>query len=314
MTYHYLFGPVPSRRLGISLGVDLVPHKVCTLNCVYCECGATTELTDERKEYIPYDGVIKELDDYLKGHPAPDYVTFSGSGEPTLNSRIGDVITYIKEQYPKIRVAVLTNGTLFNDPDVRRSLYQADVVLPSIDAATKSAFLKLNRPVPSLDHKTHIKGLIDFKREFKGELWLEVFLLKGYNDDKENLSALKRAIEKIGPDTVQINTLDRPGVIPGLKPLEHDELKKIRDLWNFPNTQIIAPVSERKEKKSFRSDIEQTILETVSRRPCTLNDLSRILGLHENEINKYLSTLETDGKIETLDMDRGLFYQLKRHS
>jgi len=314
MTYHHLFGPVPSRRLGISLGVDLVPHKVCTLNCVYCECGATTKLTDVRKEYVPYDEVIKELDDYLIHHPAPDYVTFSGSGEPTLNSRIGDVISYLKIQYPKIRIAVLTNGTLFKDPDVRRSLYHADVVLPSIDAATKEAFLKINRPVSTLGHKEHIEGMVDFKQEFKGEIWLEVFLLKDYNDDRKNLSELKNAIQKIRPDRVQINTLDRPGVIPGLKALGPNELKKAQDLLSFPKTEIIAPVSERREKKSFRSDIEQTILETVSRRPCTPDDLTRILGMHENEINKYLSTLEAEGKIETLKMDRGLFYQLKRLS
>ncbi len=312
MTYHYLFGPVPSRRLGISLGVDLVPHKICTLNCIYCECGATTVLTVERKEYVPYDTVINELDDYILNHPAPDYVTFSGSGEPTLNSRIADVISYLKKHYPDIKIAVLTNGTLFYDRNVRRSLYGADVVLPSMDAATRNAFLRINRPHHSLEHEKHIEGLTAFRKEFKGKIWLEVFLLKDYNDDDENLLALRSVIEQIKPDSVQLNTLDRPGVIRGLEAMEIQDLEKIKKILGFPNTEIIAPVSQRREKKSFRSDVEQAILETISRRPCTLEDLCRILGLHENEINKYLSTLESEAKIETLNMERGLFYQLKR--
>ena len=282
MTYQYLFGPVPSRRLGMSLGVDLVPHKVCTLNCIYCECGATTNLTLERREYVPCNEVIKELNDYLGCHPAPDYITFSGSGEPTLNSGIADVITYIKNAYPNIKIAVLTNGSLFYDPEVRRSLYSADLVLPSLDAATRKAFIALNRPHHDLDHQRHIDGLISFSKEFKGKIWMEVFIL------------------------------DRPGVIAGLEKAPVDFLEKIKLDWDMPNLEIIAPVSEREDKRSFRDDIENAVLETISRRPCTLNDLSRILNLHANEINKYLSTLETKGRIESHSMDRGVFYQLKR--
>lgn len=312
MTYQYLFGPVPSRRLGISLGVDLVPHKICTLNCVYCECGATTELTLKRREYVPYKIVIQELNDYLKHHPKPDYVTFSGSGEPTLNSRIGDVISYIKTHYPQIKIAVLTNGTLFFNPKVRNSLLQADVVLPSIDAALREAFLKLNRPHSKLDHMVHIENLIKFREEFKGQIWLEVFLLTGYNDDPENLKALRNAIDEIKADSVQLNTLDRPGVLLNLKSIPNSELELIKKQWNLPNIEIIAPVSERENKESFREDLENAILETISRRPCTLTDLSHILALHENEINKYLSTLEAKDKIESLNMERGIFYQLKR--
>ncbi|MEA3392127.1 MAG: radical SAM protein [Candidatus Marinimicrobia bacterium] len=312
MTYQYLFGPVPSRRLGISLGVDLIPHKICTLNCVYCECGATTELTLERREYVPYDKVIKELDDYLTNHPIPDYITFSGSGEPTLNLRIGDVILYIKGKYPKIKIAVLTNGTLLINSEVRKSLMQADVVLPSLDAATREAFLRLNRPHHDLDHKEHIEGLIRFRKEFKGKIWLEVFLLEEYNNNPEELIALKSAIERIRPDSIQLNTLDRPGVLPGLTAVSFNRLNQIKDLWSLPNIEVIAPVSERQTMKSFRKDVENAVLETISRRPCTLADLSHILGIHENEINKYLSTLEANGKIETLNMSRGVFYKLKR--
>jgi len=160
--YKYLFGPVPSRRLGMSLGVDLVPHKVCSLNCIYCECGRTTNLTLERKEYVPFDEVIKELEHFMNNNPAPDYITFSGSGEPTLNSRIGDVLQYIKSNHPDILVAVLTNGTLFSDKQVRSELLSADVVLPSLDTASDSTFYKINRPFHSININDYIKGLEEF--------------------------------------------------------------------------------------------------------------------------------------------------------
>ncbi|MFA6617884.1 MAG: radical SAM protein [Candidatus Neomarinimicrobiota bacterium] len=313
MIYKYLFGPVPSRRLGISLGLDLLPHKVCTLNCVYCECGATTDLTLERKEYVPYKTVIRELDDYLAHHPEPDYITFSGAGEPTLNSKICDIVSHITRYYPQIKTAILTNASLFFDTEVRRSILEVDVVLPSIDAATRDAFLKINRPHPKLDYLEHIENLIKFRKEFKGQIWLEVFLLKDYNDSKEDLSALKNAIEKIGADSVQLNTLDRPGVLSNLEAISYSELEKIKDQWGLPNVVIISPVSERENKESFREDIENAILETISRRPCTLTDLSHILGLHENEINKYLSTLDAKDKIQALNMERGLFYQSKKN-
>jgi len=215
--YKYLFGPVPSRRLGMSLGVDLVPHKVCSLNCIYCECGATTKLTTERAEYVPYNEVIQELKRFLSDKPALDYITFSGSGEPTLNSRIGDILKFIKQNYPGIPIAVLTNGTLLNDKQVRGEILGADLVLPSLDVASDLSFRKINRPVHSLNIKDYIEGLIEFRKEYKGKIWLEVLIIPGYNNSKEDLKLLKEAFNKIKPNSIQLNTLDRPGVIPSVK-------------------------------------------------------------------------------------------------
>lgn len=311
-TYKYLFGPVPSRRLGVSLGVDLVPHKVCSLDCVYCECGATNKLTVKREEYVPYKEVITELDHYLENNPLPDYITFSGYGEPTLNSRIGDIITHIKSNFPSMSIAVLTNGTLFHDPEVRKELHDASLVLPSLDAATLSPFSSINRPHPSLDFEKHIQGLIDFRKEFSGTMWLEVFILPGFNDDSESLAKLKKAIEQIGADRIQLNTLDRPGTVHEIHPATPEFLEKLCQDWNLPGLEIIAAVAKRKEKKSYREDVAEAILETISRRPCTLEDLNGILNLHSNETNKYLSALEDEDKIETVVMDRGVFYQTKR--
>jgi len=308
--YKYLFGPVPSRRLGMSLGIDLVPYKVCSLDCVYCECGSTTKLTTGRKEYILFDKLKAELEHYFDNNPDPDYLTFSGSGEPTLNSRIGDVIDFLKKIKPDIPIAVLTNGTLLSSKKLRKELLSADVVLPSLDAALNASFQRLNRPHPSLDLEKYIKGLTNFRKEFSGKIWLEVFILPGYNNEEKDLIFLKDAIEQISPDSVQLNTLDRPGVVEDIRPATYAELTGIADFLGVDHVEVIAAAPKRKEVKSYREDMETAILETIARRPCTLDDLSGILGVHINEINKYLGVLEKENKITTSVQARGTFYKI----
>ena len=309
--YNYLFGPVPSRRLGMSLGVDLVPSKVCSLDCVYCEVGKTTKLTLDRMEYIPARKVIAELDDYFSTNSDPDYFTFSGAGEPTLNVSIEIIIDHLKNKKPSIPIAVLTNGTLLFDKEVRKALLKADLILPSLDAASQETFEKLNRPAKHLSVKKHIQGLIDFSKEYTGRIWLEVFILPGYNTHRSELLAIKEIIDKIEPELIQLNTLDRPGTIDGLRSASAEELQEVIDLWQLENVRIIAAAPQRKKIQSFRNDIETAILETISRRPCTLDDLSEIVGLHVNEVNKYLDVLEADQKIKSVRQERGIFYQLK---
>lgn len=308
--YKYLFGPVPSRRLGMSLGVDLVPKKVCALNCVYCEVGETSKLTTDRMEYIKYDKIISELQQFMSSRPKIDYITFSGSGEPTLNSRIGEVLAYVKQNYPDVKTAILTCGALLSSPQLRTEILEADVILPSLDAATQAIFNKINRPNPNLSIDTYIKGLIDFRKEYKGQIWLEVFLLKGYNDMLEELDLIKEAILKIEPDIVQLNTLDRPGTVEGLIAMTKNELQKIKDYWDISDVEIIASAAQRTDVDSYNTDIEGTILATIARRPCTLDDLNQILGIHVNEINKYLGALELNKKIKSTTLKRGVFYEL----
>lgn len=310
--YKHLFGPVPSRRLGMSLGVDLIPHKICSLNCIYCECGATTKLTTERKEYVPVEEVFGELTHFFDQNPDPDYITFSGAGEPVLHAGIGKVIRFIKKLRPAVPVAILTNGTLFNDPLVRNELKEADLVMPSLDAATEQAFRKINRPPGATTVENYVSGLIDFGKEFPGQIWLEILILPGYNDDPENLAALRNVLKQIRTDKIQLNTLDRPGAVKGLKPASWEFLEKIIAQWDLNNVEIIAPPEVRRSAASYRTDLESTILELVSRRPCTLADLEKVLGLHVNEINKYLGVLEETGEIETTQMERGIFYQLRK--
>lgn len=306
----YLFGPIPSRRLGISLGVDLVPLKVCSLNCVYCEVGRTTKLTLERQEYVPINDVIKELGAYLSQAPELDYITFSGQGEPTLNSGLGKVIDYIKDNYPRYKVAVLTNGTLFWDAAVRQEVLRADVLLPSLDGALEQSFGKICRPHRDLEVGRVIEGMVKLRHEYAGKIYLEVFLVPGINDSEAELQMLRQALLEIRPDLVQLNTLDRPGTEPWVKPLSQEKLEEIRAFFQPLKTEIIAKAQTRKAIRSFDQDITEQIIQTIKRRPCTDTDLCKILGLHINELNKYLSTLIADGKVSTERLDRGIFFKL----
>lgn len=308
----YLFGPVPSRRLGISLGVDLVPHKVCTLNCIYCEVGRTTNLAIERKEYIPINEVIEELQNYLDQKPELDFITFSGQGEPTLNSGLGKVIDFIKDNYSQYKIAVITNGTLFWNREVRNEVFRADVLLPSLDAVSESSFLKINRPNKNLNIDKIIEGLIKLRTEFKGKIYLEIFLVPKINDTKDELTLLKNISAKIKPDLIQLNTLDRPGTKSFVEPVPKEKLQEIKEFFKPLPVKIIAKAKTRKQIKSFNKNIQQQILDTIRRRPCTDKDLSEILNLHLNELNKYLSELIDNGKIITDKRERGLFFKIKK--
>lgn len=300
---------MPSRRLGISLGVDLVPRKTCSLDCIYCECGKTDNLTIARREYVPVDEVLGELDTYFSNNPEPDYITFSGSGEPTLNSRIGDVLEFIREKKPNIPVAVLTNGTLLGQEDVRKVLTKADLVMPSLDGASARALQAVNRPHNAIEVENYINGIVRFRAEFTGTLNLEVFILPGYNDMPEELALLKAAVHRIQPDLVQLNTLDRPGVVAGIRAATPEEIQVVSAFFKPLRVEIIADVHKRKSVDSYRTDMESAILETIARRPCTPEDLAVILGSHVNEINKYLGPLEETQKVESVRQGRGVFYK-----
>lgn len=200
---------------------------------------------------------------------------------------------------------------MFFDKNVRTEIQDANIVLPSLDAATENVFKRINRPPKNFKLDKYIQGLIEFRKEFKGKYWLEIFILPGYNDSADELRRLKEVILKINPDSVQLNTLDRPGTVPNLRGATREELQRIVKFWELDNVEIIAVSTERKNIQSYRNDIETTIIETIARRPCTLDDLIKILGIHVNEINKYLDVLEADKKIETVQQERGVFYQKK---
>ncbi len=309
MKYKHLFGPVPSRRLGVSLGIDLIPFKTCTLDCVYCECGKTTNLTVERKEYIPVGEIFDELNEYLDNYPDLDFITFSGSGEPTLHSGIGDIINFLKQNYSRYRIALLTNGTLLYQEKLRSEVKEVDLIMPSLDAVSENAFKRINRPHSSLDPRRIISGLVELRKEYPGEIWLEIFIVPGLNDTKDELLSLKKAIRRINPDRVQLNTLDRPGTESWVMATRKEELEAISSYLG--NAEIITEFTSRKKITSFSKDIEGNILSTLKRRPCTAKDVSHSLGLHLNEINKYLQVLLETDKIEGEEQERGVFFKVK---
>lgn len=307
MNYKYIFGPVPSRRLGVSAGIDLVTPKTCTLDCVYCECGRTTNFTLSRKEYVPTDEVIAELDDYLSSSPELDYLTFSGSGEPTLHSDIHKIINFIKENYPQYRTALLTNGTLFYRDELIEEVSQIDLIIPSLDAVSEEVFQKINRPCNNLKSDRIIEGLIKLRQNYHGQIWLEIFIIPGLNDTDSELKLFKDTIHRIKPDRIQLNTLDRPGTEAWVQPASQEKINKIASYLG-KGTEAVVNFRSRKQVKSFNKNTKENILETLKRRPCTDSDLSYILGLHKNEINKYIQVLLENDKIESKHEERGNFY------
>ena len=304
-----IYGPVPSRRLGFSLGVDIVPFKSCTLDCIYCQLGRTTNKTMKRKEYVSADQLLRELDKVLKEERKIDYITFSGSGEPTLNSQIGRMIRQVKKM-SSIPVAVLTNGTLLHQPQTREDLFEADLVIPSLDAASQEIFQRVNRPHPSLKIEEVIFGISAFSREFEGKLYLEIMLVKGINDSMEELRKMAQTVEEIDPDKVQLNTVIRPPAEKFAQALDVEELKKVRNILGEKRCEIIAEFKGFRQK-AYKKDVEDEILKTLRRRPLTIDDISYFLGLHRNEITKYLGALEEEGKIFSVLRDDQRYYQVK---
>jgi len=229
MKLKYIFGPVLSRRLGKSLGIDLIPYKTCSLDCIYCECGKTDNLTTKREEYVPTEDVIAELDGYLKNQPDLDYITFAGSGEPTLHNNISKIIEFIKRKYPSYKIALITNGVLFQDNAVIEGIKKVDLIIPSLDAVSQSVFEKINRPASNIKSSDIIKGLKNLRKEYNGELWLEIFIVPGINDTADELQLFRDTIEVISPDKIQINSLDRPGTEDWVNKSKKSELSKISD-------------------------------------------------------------------------------------
>jgi len=306
-----IYGPVPSWRLGRSLGVDIIPFKTCSFDCVYCELGRTTNLTVERKEYVSAASVIEELKTFLsKGNKIIDYISLSGSGEPTLNLKIGEIIREIKK-ITDIPVAVLTNSSLFNREEVRRDLIRADVVLPSLDVVSQSIFESLNRPHACLKIQEIVSGLVEFRKEFRNKIWLEVLLVKGINDGRETIQRLGEVLEKIGPDKVQLNTVVRPPA-EEVFPLSQNELCSIRK--KLPGKVEVVRKFGKVLKGEPAGKLEAQIENLLKRRPCTLGDISYALKVDPKKVMEGLKILEGHAEIKSELHNRKRYYISTRQS
>jgi len=289
-SFRYLFGPVPSRRFGLSLGVDLVPRKTCTLNCVFCEVGPTTCLAVDRKEYVPVAEVERELAEWRAGGGKADVVSVTGSGEPTLHSGFGDILAFINKTI-KIRSVLLTNSTLLYLPDVRRSAALADIVKVTLSAWDDDSFRKITRPHPDLRFASVLEGLQLFRREYSGIIWMEVFIVPGINSDLEQVNAIARLARTIRPDRIQLNTAVRPtaenrvGAAPGRF------LNEISVLFE-PKAEVIAGFVGQ---GSGSGNVDQgAILAMLKRRPCTAGDVASAFFLNIEETQKILRQMTAE--------------------
>lgn len=302
----HVFGPVPSRRLGMSLGLDIVPFKTCTLDCVYCQLGRTTVKTIERSPFVSKDELISELKVALNKRDQIDYITFSGSGEPTLNSEIGKMIDEIK-LITDIPVAVLTNGTLLHLQEVRRDIEKADLVVPSLDSVT-STFYEVNRPVQALDVELIIEGLRKFCEEYKGKIWLEIMLVRGINDDLPGIMQLSDVVTKLKVNKIHLNTVVRPPAEDFARPLSEEEMKSILKFFD-ERAEIIADFDKLTLSGSHVPEtIEEEIVSVVRRRPCTANDISSSLNIHLNEAIKHITRLVDDGRLKPVTQGGKIYY------
>ncbi len=310
MTPRHCFGPVLSRRLGLSLGIDLVPFKYCSYNCAYCECGPTTHRTVTRQAFFPADDVISELRTVLATRPHLDSITLAGSGEPTLSLVIGDVIRQVKTEFPEYTVSVLTNGSLLTDPDVRAALLRADRVIPTLTSASQKTFKRIHRPHLSLRIYDIIEGMVQFRKMYSGALWLEVFVIPGVNTTEGELAGLREAIDRIQPDQVQLNTLDRPPAEEWVKAATDTELERVYDVLGVTGVEIVGgrhPISCATRAMTDDTDL---IRATLCRRPSTVEDLVHTTGRSGGEIVKCLGMLERNGEVTSQRGTRGVFYAI----
>jgi wyosine [tRNA(Phe)-imidazoG37] synthetase (radical SAM superfamily) len=305
----YIFGPVPSRRLGQSLGIDLIPPKTCTYDCLYCQVGRTTCLAAEPGLFVPTGEVIEELKDVIK-KTHPDTITLAGSGEPTLHSEIDQVISLIKD-VTDTRIALLTNGALLWRKEVRDRVLGADLIMPTLTTVFEKTFRKIHRPHRGLELPSIIEGLKELRKEYGGVVLLEIFLLSGINDNMKELEGVKDAIEDIFPDKIQLNTVIRPPSDHSAMPLNMEQMEKIRDFFG-EKAEIIASVSSTKKAREYDPDLN-TIVEMARRRPITASDISNVLDISREELERVLKGLLIKGAIRKQEHDREVYYTAREN-
>lgn len=304
----YIYGPVMSRRLGYSLGVDLVPFKTCTYDCIYCQLGRTTDHRCRPQTYFSVDEIMSELQEAIRRSGRIDYISLAGSGEPTLNSQIGELVDRIKSE-TDIPMTVLTNGSLLWDRDIRRALTPSDVVLPSLDAGTEATFDRICRPCEGLTFELVVEGLVSFTGEFSGRVWLEVMLLEGINTSFSEMQRLSRLVQRIRPELVQLNTVVRPPSEESARAVGSERMQEIAGLIDG-RVEIVAASSGESESPSETID-DGLILLYLRRRPTTADDIATGLNVHRNEISKRLQALIDRGLITTVRRDERVLYKMR---
>ena len=297
----YVFGPVPSRRLGRSLGIDPLPLKTCNWNCVYCQLGRTKPLTNERREYFPRQEILDEVKASISAHKPDeiDWVTFIGSGEPTLHSGLGWLIRQVKA-FTELPVAVITNGALFYQPEVRQEVAAADAVLPTLDACTPGRYIQINRPHPDITFDRMLNGLISFRQGYRGKLWVEVMLVRGLNDSEQGLHDLAACLCSIQPDEIHINLPTRPPAETWVLPPDEDSLLRARRiLGNI--ARVVQPASGTFDLSGF-DNLADAVISIITRHPMREDELIQALEhWSPGEIDSVLQELKSSRRAQVVN-------------
>ncbi|MCK5863044.1 MAG: radical SAM protein [Candidatus Hydrogenedentes bacterium] len=300
----YVFGPVPSRRLGRSLGVDLVPFKMCTYDCIYCQLGCTTDKSLERQPFVPADKVLEEIKEKIA--LKPDYITLSGSGEPTLYTGIGDIIEGIRA-FTDIPIALITNGSLLWKKEVRQAIANAHLIIPSLDAGNTLMFNAVNRNHPDISFEQMLDGLIALRDDFTGTIWLEVFILSGYTADIAEVKQMAACAKRIRPDRIQLNTVTRPPAEEFAMTVNQAQLEEMCQYFE-PEAEVIADFREVHNQTDFTTT-RDAVEEMLQRRPCSIDDITTGLHIHRHEALKHLQELLADKRIEMVRTVNRIFYR-----
>ena len=297
----YVFGPVPSRRLGQSLGVDTIPLKTCNWNCVYCQLGRSEPLIDERRDYIPREIIMAEVEEALRSHrPGEiDWVTFVGSGEPTLHSGLGWLIRQVKT-LTEIPVAVITNGSLLYLPAVREELAPADAVLPTLDAGSARLYRQINRPYPALTFERLVDGLKAFRQTYRGKLWIEVMLVKGLNDGEQALRDLAAVLREIGPDEVHVLLPDRPPAETWVQPTDEEGLLRAAAILG-DIAHVVHPAAGEFDLSGY-DDVMDAVIAIITRHPMREDQLEAALNRWAPaQVRATLAGLRTSGRAQMIE-------------
>jgi wyosine [tRNA(Phe)-imidazoG37] synthetase (radical SAM superfamily) len=297
----YVFGPVPSRRLGQSLGIDTIPLKTCNWNCVYCQLGRTQPVTNERKQYYPPEEIVAEVQEALQAHQPGeiDWVTFVGSGEPLLHSSTGWLIRQVK-QMTDLPVAVITNGSLLYLPEVREELSVADAVLPTLDAGTAALYRQINRPHAEITYARLVDGLIAFREEYQGKLWVEVMLVRDLNDSPEALGDIAEVLKRVRPDAVHINLPTRPPVETWVLPPTDESLMQALAILGHV-AEVVHPAEGSFDLSGYDDPID-AILTIITRHPMREAELERALSRWSpGKVQQVLAELEASQRAQVVE-------------
>ncbi len=301
-----VFGPVPSRRLGFSLGVDLIPRKYCSFDCIYCQLGVTTKTEVERRSFYEPALIVEQVVERVRQGGRIDCISLSGSGEPTLNSDIGWIIDRLKKRI-SLPVAVITNSSLLNRKDVRKDIMAADIVLPSLDAPSEAVYRQINRPHESLGFAGIVEGLKVFCKEYKGKVRLEIMLINNINNDTEDIEIFKKIIDKIEVEKVQLNTVVRPPAEKTARRVLGTELLSISRFFG-PGCEVIAGEERKQDVHARGEGWDESVLAMLGRRSLSLDDIARSTGVSARSARAGMKKLTEEKKVRAVALDRRLFY------